>query len=187
MLKWIAVPIVVSVLIAGRYQPPHPQQAAVPQSVKLVTLTNLHYDPAKPVFYSQNMQMPALLPMCTPVTVGVRTSSAIAFTVDSAQTAYTYELRHNATPEGLDSNFARYFGPACDSAAVKKLSDVDRRGIHTGQALVGMTKQGVIFAIGYPPKSHTPSTDGNAWRYWHSRFDTFLVYFDADTVLRIKE
>ena len=186
MLRWIAVPVVASVLIAGRYQP-RAEQGAAAQSDKLVTLTNLHYDPAKTVFYSQNMQMPALLPMCTAVTVGARTPDEITFTVDSTKVLYTYELRSKATPEGLDSNFARYFGPACDSAAVRALSDLDRRGIKTGQALVGMTKQGVIFAIGYPPKSHTPSTDGNAWRYWHSRFDTFLVYFDADTVLRIKE
>jgi hypothetical protein len=41
-----------------------------------------------------------------------------------------------------------------------------------------MTRQGVIFAMGYPPKIRTPDLNAKEWTFWKSRFDTFQVTFD---------
>lgn len=59
------------------------------------------------------------------------------------------------------------------------LSDVDRQGIEAGKALVGMSKQGVMIALGYPAKHMTPSLDDNRWTYWKGRHDTYVVEFDG--------
>jgi hypothetical protein len=59
------------------------------------------------------------------------------------------------------------------------LSDVDRQGIQAGKALVGMSKQGVQIALGYPARHRTPSLDDNRWTYWKGRHDTYAVEFDG--------
>ena len=58
------------------------------------------------------------------------------------------------------------------------LSDVDRQGVKEGKALVGMSKQGVMIALGYPAKHETPSTDQNRWTYWKGRMANYAVEFD---------
>jgi hypothetical protein len=60
------------------------------------------------------------------------------------------------------------------------LSPVDQEGIQAGQAKVGMTKQGVMIALGYPAKHKTPSTDSNAWVFWKNRMATLAVNFGQD-------
>ncbi|MCL5279424.1 MAG: outer membrane protein assembly factor BamE [Planctomycetes bacterium] len=61
----------------------------------------------------------------------------------------------------------------------ENLSDVDRQGIEAGKALVGMSKQGVMIALGYPAQHRTPSLDDNRWTYWKGRHDTYVVEFDG--------
>jgi hypothetical protein len=60
------------------------------------------------------------------------------------------------------------------------LTAQDQQGIQAGRAMAGMTKQGVMIALGYPAKHRTPSTDLNAWVYWKGRFNTLVVNFGED-------
>jgi hypothetical protein len=172
----------------GHPAPPteQPALAQLAPGDTLYTLTNLHYDAPRRVLYSQNYQLFDLIPMCTRVVVGKVSTGTIVFTVVSTRAEYDYELRGKSTPEGFRANFARYFGPSCAGAAVAGMSEVDQQGIHQGRVLIGMTKQGVIYAIGYPPRSQTKSTDLDKWRYWHSRFTTFVVFFQDGKVTGIK-
>jgi hypothetical protein len=64
--------------------------------------------------------------------------------------------------------------------AYDDLSDVDRQGIEAGKALVGMSKEGVKIALGYPARHRTPSLEDNRWTYWKGRHETYVVEFDAD-------
>ena len=57
-------------------------------------------------------------------------------------------------------------------------SGLDRKGILDGKAYVGMSKSGVMAALGYPAAHRTPSPDGNTWVYWKNRFRNFAVQFD---------
>ena len=61
---------------------------------------------------------------------------------------------------------------------IGKLSDIDRKGIDEGAAGIGMTKEGVMIALGYPATHKTPSPDSNRWIYWTNRFRTIAVNFD---------
>ncbi len=60
------------------------------------------------------------------------------------------------------------------------LSAVDQQGIQAGKAIIGMSKQGVLVALGYPAKHRTPSLDANSWIYWKNRIDNYAVEFDGN-------
>lgn len=66
------------------------------------------------------------------------------------------------------------------SVSLKGLSEKDRYGISLGKALAGMTKNGVMIALGYPAKHRTPSLENNVWIYWKNRFTTKEVIFGQD-------
>jgi hypothetical protein len=57
---------------------------------------------------------------------------------------------------------------------------VDRRHIEAGTVGPGMTKAGVVFAIGYPPEFKTPDLNADTWTYWRSRVRSFDVVFGKD-------
>ncbi len=61
---------------------------------------------------------------------------------------------------------------------LQQLSEIDLKGIQSGRAEVGMTKDGVRMALGYPAAHTTPSLDENTWVYWKNRFVTMAVRFD---------
>lgn len=60
------------------------------------------------------------------------------------------------------------------------LSEIDRRGVAEGKALVGMSKEGVMTALGYPATHKTPSLDSLTWIYWTNRFKSIAVAFDKE-------
>ncbi len=64
-----------------------------------------------------------------------------------------------------------------------RLSDKDRKGIKEGAAGAGMTKDGVMIALGYPATHKTPSPDSNTWIYWTNRFGTIAVTFDDNGIV----
>jgi len=55
-----------------------------------------------------------------------------------------------------------------------------RAAIEHGEALVGMDREGVLAAMGPPPAVGTLSLDSDAWKYWNTRFTTFVVQFGPD-------
>lgn len=58
------------------------------------------------------------------------------------------------------------------------LSAADREGVNAGKARVGMSKKGVMTALGYPATHKTPSPESPSWVYWTNRFGTLRVDFD---------
>jgi hypothetical protein len=81
-----------------------------------------------------------------------------------------------------------YFGPSCEKpTGGGGLSPLDLDGIAKGKAMPGMTKQGVIYAIGYPPPHETPDLERDTWTYWTSRFDTIEVSFADGIVTAIED
>lgn len=65
-----------------------------------------------------------------------------------------------------------------------KLSDIDRKGILQGKALVGMSKQGVMISLGIPAMHQTPTLESDRWIYWRSRNSRRVgVYFDKSGIV----
>lgn len=57
------------------------------------------------------------------------------------------------------------------------------RAIKGGILRLGMTKELALMARGYPPAHETPSTDGDIWKYWSSRFVVQTVVFEGDRLI----
>jgi hypothetical protein len=62
--------------------------------------------------------------------------------------------------------------------SLKGLSAKDQKGIKDARGYVGMSKDGIRIALGYPAKHRTPSLENYEWVYWIDRFRTMLVRFN---------
>lgn len=154
---------------------------------KLQTLVNVHGDFTRKKLYAFNYQLADMIPVCSEVTVNSISEKNIVISYKGQQYNYTWDKYTKKAGQSLAENFDLYFGKSCDKAAMKKLSKLDQKGIKEGQAKVGMSKQGVIFAMGYPPIHATPSTKENYWLYWRNRFGKRGIQFsDKGKVKLIK-
>ncbi len=143
----------------------------------LYTQVNLHPDEHRKRLYALNFQQAGLLPLCSEVEILSIKKKAMKFRVKSTGAEYVY-YTHRAISGGLAANIPEYFGAQCNTDNVKRLSKIDRKGIKIGKVLKGMTKKGVEYAIGYPPKHRTPSAEMETWRYWKNRYATMTVSFN---------
>ncbi|MEC9406728.1 MAG: hypothetical protein VX549_05580 [Pseudomonadota bacterium] len=144
----------------------------------LYTKTNLHPDEAARRLYAVNYQQAGLIPVCTAVTVKDVDGDAMVFTVNETNREYTY-IYHKAAAEPFPDHIKRFFGFSCPEDEIGNLSAIDQKGIRSGKALKGMSKRGVIIAIGLPPRHVTPDPQRmDQWTYWSNRFNRFLVTFD---------
>jgi hypothetical protein len=63
---------------------------------------------------------------------------------------------------------------------LNRLSRIDQKGIKEGKACLGMTKNGVRIALGYPAAHQTPSLESNTWIYWRNRWKSKAVKFNGN-------
>jgi hypothetical protein len=169
---WIALLLVAC---AGA-PPPAPFDDLVGRA-DVVTRTNLHPDEARARLFTTNYQQDGLIPVCASVTLLERNAELLRFRVEASGKTYEYYY-HKAAGEPFPEHLARVFGTECPRAELDALPEIDQRGLSLGKPLVGMSKQGVLFALGYPPRHVTPSLDALRWIYWLNRFDRIAVIFD---------
>ncbi len=86
------------------------------------------------------------------------------------------------TQENIHGIFARTF-----STTPVKISSSHAEAIRNGKVVVGMTRNEVIMARGYPPKHETPVLSMDEWHYWKHRVGRMFVYFKNDHVVSIKD
>jgi hypothetical protein len=110
-------------------------------------------------------------------------STRIRFTTDTG-----LRIMYEINPGQMGMSSSDYIALITSPTPVtyEGLSDVDRQGIEAGKALVGMSKEGVKIALGYPARHRTLSLEDNRWTYWRGRHDTYVVEFDnSGKVVRI--
>ena len=150
---------------------------------KVYTLVNLHPDEQNSRLYAVNYQLPGLIPLCTEVKLEKLGRKKLVFTVpDRGFREYTYYY-HKAAAEPFDKHLTLFFGTTCNKNKVAQLSKKDQEGISKGVALPGMTKQGVLYAMGRPPKHVNPTLDTLEWMYWRNKFGRRAVMFDANGIV----
>jgi len=147
------------------------------------TLVNLH--PDKDRLFDVNYQRSGFIPLCTKVRIDTQDKKVVRFTVLDTGQQYEY-LHHHVIPD-FDANVDRVFGTSCAGSRTAGLTSLDQEGIRQGRALVGMTKEGVILAMGYPPEHATPSTESDDWKYWTGKLSTMHVQFQDGRVSEIKK
>jgi len=144
--------------------------------------TNLHADSTRRQLYSTNYLQATLLPIGSEVTIDRVSGKNIQFTMVATAQTFTY-TRDKHLVESFASNLERYFGTTDESGSVSSMSAEDQAGIKAGKAMVGMTRDGVTLAIGYPPDHATPSLETPAWKYWKNRWVSCLVTFNDDGIV----
>ena len=74
---------------------------------------------------------------------------------------------------------------AANRTLLHDLTEKERQYILIGRVLSGMSKKGVILALGYPPVHRTSSLNNPIWRYWNSILGTFTVQFLDDKTIEL--
>lgn len=156
-------------------------------SPDIYTLVNIHVSLGRGyrLLRTVNYIGPGVIPMCTKVTILDFNRKKVIFLDKTSNIKYNYYY-HRSTVIPFEEYLNTIFGRKCDSAIVKQLSILDRQGIKKGKALLGMSKEGVKYALGYPPMRSTPTLKSNTWKYWESRFNTMLVKFQDGIVTEVK-
>lgn len=110
------------------------------------------------------------------------------YAFDVVDQGYTVSFEFDAKRMGMDYDQYMTMITSPQPVSLAGLNPTDRKGIAEGRAFVGMTKQGVLAALGYPAAHKTPSLDENAWIYWKDRFRTLRVEFSpSGTVSQVVE
>lgn len=118
-----------------------------------------------------------IVPPGTKLVVTKKSRKSFTFTYNEGQKVVTYEFHKSR----MGMELADYLELITSAKPVSPsgLSKVDKQGVTKGQALVGMSREGVKTALGYPAKHRTPSLEDMTWVYWKDRFRTVGVDFDA--------
>ena len=152
----------------------------------IYTQINLHPDSRQKLLYNVNYQQSGLIPVCTQVEVLSFSEKKSTFKVNESGEIFTYQY-HQAAGETLEKHLKKVFDVNCPQKLLDKLSKFDKEGIAAGKPKKGMSKQALIFAMGYPTKSATPSTDSDKWKYWLNRFDTVELEFKDNHLVLIQD
>lgn len=173
--------------------PAKPVSTALPEipadSPERYLQTNLHYDAKEPEQISSiHYLRGGMIPLCTRVSLGPLEKDELDVTlVDGA--AAGRKIRYvfsGHTPKPYEPHLDALFARTCDPGAPARLSAVDAEGVKKGEALVGMSKEGVRMALGAPPAHATPSLESDTWVYWSSRFNKLAVVFQDGKVVTVR-
>jgi hypothetical protein len=122
-----------------------------------------------------------ILPVCTPVQIRGVNRGRIVFIANGQTYQFVYHRRASSVTADIEAQ--RIFGAACP--VVASMLPADQMGIQAGRPLVGMSRQGVLIAAGYPPDSRTPALEMSPWTYWGERGGV-QVHFQGDTVVSVQ-
>jgi hypothetical protein len=145
------------------------------------TQFSLFYE--KNIYKTVNYRIGTLLPINTPVIFLDSNKDIILVKLPAGSRLRLLNIvKFSRDP--LPDEFSRTFGR--EKVDLTKFSPKERENILEGTVQVGMSKDAVIKAMGYPPKFRTPSLDLDQWRYWKNRYGTMLVIFVDGKVSTMK-
>lgn len=161
---------------------------AAPQpGATVYTRVGMHFDTNRGKYrmYSTNhILLPKYLPPGTQLTMGGTRRNTMQL-ADGSGGAYEIEFVQKHSLCTLDEWLADNFSDA-PVALPGDLSDAEREAIQAGRCQVGMSRAAVFLAVGYPPKSLSPSRDARDLTYEGRRLNQIRVHFgDDDRVAQI--
>jgi len=116
--------------------------------------------------------------------------------INSKQLAFMYNQKRyylrNAprySQTNMDQMLDRYF--AKSKVDLSKFTKKEQELIKKGKVDVGMSKEAVILAYGYPPVHATPTLDMDEWKYWKFQRgyaqDTLILHFKNNKLSSIED
>jgi len=144
------------------------------------TAANIWYENPKKIL-STNYHRGTILPAGTKVTVDQVKGNKIRF-VGGTGVEFEIEFvkKHSSDEVDIWAYFRRYFSaddPMRKGGPYQQFSEKEKRSIKLGEIEVGMSKDAVLMAYGYPPAHRTPSLESDQWVYWLNRFVSRPVLF----------
>ena len=163
----------------GSVSPAH--QEAVAQKQTMTVQRNFWWGPGRwpgmKVSYTTNYKMGPMIPVNAKVTLEAINKNQVSFQYNGNLVILRNMPQHSNTT--MDQMMDRYFGTK--NVDLSKFTKLERDNIKKGTIAVGMSKDAVLIARGYPPSHKTPSLDADTWQYWKFQAgytsDTILVHF----------
>jgi len=118
-----------------------------------------------------------IIPAGTKVTILQKNSRGFCFRVEKDNKVVNFDFHESRMKMHIGEYLDLITSP--EPVSLSHFSAVDRKGIAEGQAIAGMSREGVMAALGYPATHRTPSLDASTWVYWTNRFGTIAVKFNA--------
>ena len=158
----------------------------ITEGATVYALVNLHADAANNRLYAMNYQLTKLMPICSEFVITDIETKVIELTHKGIEYDYLWDKYTRNADQSLTENFALFFGKSCDEAKAKvsTFSALDQKGIKRGQPIVGMSKEGILVAMGRPPIHATPDLDADLWTYWVNRWARNVLEFDESDKLK---
>ena len=132
-----------------------------------------------------NYRKGMLLPVNSEVTLTKIDRKRVFVTIGSSGQELIIENVPKHTNTDAYQAFDRIFAP--NKVDLSGFTADERNNIMSGAVAAGMRKKAVLVAIGFPPEVETPNLDMNQWKYWANRWNTFIVHFEGDRVVRIQD
>lgn len=117
-----------------------------------------------------------IVPAGTKILITGKSRKKFIFTYDNAKKKVVFEFHQPRMGMSIDEYLDKI--TSVEPTSLEGLSTLDHKGVAEGVALVGMSRKGVMAALGYPATHRTPSLDATTWVYWGNRFKTIGVDFD---------
>ncbi|MCD6580257.1 MAG: hypothetical protein J7K90_00510 [Desulfuromusa sp.] len=117
-----------------------------------------------------------IIPVGTEIQITKQGWRGFVFTYDSGSKKVTFEYQKKRMGMSMDEYIELITSPK--PVSYPGFSKQDKKGIADGKAYKGMTRKGVMAALGYPAVHKTPSLDAKTWIYWANRFRTIGVDFN---------
>lgn len=73
----------------------------------------------------------------------------------------------------------RYVLPYNPARRLRQAPPAVQQAVRASRVRVGMTREQVLMALGYPIASETPRLEDRVWKYWRSHSERFDVVFNA--------
>jgi hypothetical protein len=162
------------------------KEKAAPMAVKgekLFTQFSLYYEKGHHI--TTNYRVGILVPINTEVEFVKANKKTITVKIPGYDVEVEFINVKDYSGEAVEGIFSRTFGR--EPVDLTGFTAAEQSAIRLGVVAIGMRKDAVIKAMGYPPRHKTPALSINQWRYWKSRFDTVLVSFEDDKVISITD
>ena len=140
-------------------------------------------------FCSVNFHRGYIIPIGTKVKIIRYGGSRIKFFDEDRKIPYTYMHSRKHSRIKLRELFDRYFykeSIMAEGGKFGKLTKEEQANVEEGIIAVGMSKEAVLMAYGYPPTHQTRSLKNDTWTYWESRAGRIVIHFKNNVVSEIE-
>lgn len=125
-----------------------------------------------------------LLPVNSKVRIsGIRSNGFMMKLPSGEIVSYIYNQKWGRKP--IIEILPLLFADTDVSARISKFNEIEQEGIKNGEAEVGMSKEAVLVALGYPATHRTPSIEENIWEYWQTGRKVYSVEFESNRVSQV--